>query len=142
MKLDDKDLAILKLMKENARLSVRDIGKKTDIRPSTVHQRITNLRKSGVIERFTVKLNNKLIEENFIVIMLIKMKPDSTLSNKVISSNHVKEIFGITGEYDMMLKLKFKDIEEFNDFIIDFRKSQSVVNTLTTVVTANVKEEI
>ena len=142
MKLDHKDLAIISLMKDDARLSIRNIAKKTGIRPSTVHQRITNLKKSGVIEKFTLKLNNKLLGENFIVIMLIKMNPASKLSNKIISSDHVKEIFGITGEYDMVLKLKFKDIDEFNDFIIDFRKSQEVVTTLTTVVTVNIKEEI
>jgi len=142
MKLDDKDLAIISLMKDNSRLSIRDIAKKTGIRPSTVHQRITNLRKEGIIEKFTIKLNNKAIGENFIIFMLIKMKPASKLSNKITSNNHVKEIFGITGEHDMLLKLKFKDIEEFNDFVIDFRKDQDVVTTLTTVVTANVKEEI
>ena len=142
MKLDDKDLAIISLMKDNSRLSIRDIAKKTGIRPSTVHQRITNLKKGGAIEKFTLKLNNKIMNENFIVFMLIKMKPTAKLSSKITSDKHVKEIFGMTGEYDMLLKLKFKDIDEFNDFVIDFRKNQEVVTTLTTVVTANIKEEL
>jgi len=142
MKLDDKDFAIISLMKDNSRLSIRDIAKKTGIRPSTVHQRITNLKKGGVIEKFTLKLNNKIMGENFIVFMLIKMKPTSKLSSKITSDKHVKEIFGMTGEYDMLLKLKFKDIDEFNDFVIDFRKNQEVLTTLTTVVTANIKEEL
>ncbi|HLC96089.1 MAG TPA: Lrp/AsnC family transcriptional regulator [Candidatus Nanoarchaeia archaeon] len=142
MQLDNKDLTIISLLKDNARLSVRDVAKKAGIRPSTVHQRITQLKKKGIIEKYTLKLNNKEVGENFIVFLLIKTKPSSQLDRKIIDNQHVKEIFGITGEYDLLLKLKFKDIEEFNDFILRFRKEQSVVTTLTTVVTATVKEEL
>ena len=142
MELDAKDLAIISNLKENARLSVRDIAKKTGIRPSTVHQRITQLKKNNIIEKFTLKLNNKAIAENFIVFLLIKTKPAAVLDSKIINNIHVKEVFGITGEYDLLLKLKFRDIDEFNEFIIKFRKEQSVITTLTTVVTATVKEEM
>ncbi|MBW2984178.1 Lrp/AsnC family transcriptional regulator [Candidatus Woesearchaeota archaeon] len=142
MSLDKKDLAIINILKTDARLSIRDIAKKTNIRPSTVHQRITKLRKDGVIEKFTVKLNNSAVGENFIVFMMIKTKPDVILDNKVISNKHVKEVFGTTGEYDLLLKLKFRDVQEFNDFIIKFRKEQQVVTTLTMVATANIKEEL
>ena len=41
-----------------------------------------------------------------------------------------------------MLKLKFSDVAEFNDFIIKFRKEQAIVTTLTMVATANIKEEL
>ncbi|MBW2980928.1 Lrp/AsnC family transcriptional regulator [Candidatus Woesearchaeota archaeon] len=142
MVLDKKDLAIIDILKTDARLSIRDIAKKTSIRPSTVHQRITKLKKDGVIEKFTVKLNNSAVGENFIVLMLIKTKPSTLLDGKIIHNKHVKEIFGVTGEYDLLLKLKFKDVEEFNDFVIKFRKEQQVETTLTMVATANIKEEL
>jgi len=140
MVLDKKDIAIITLLKENSRLSVRDIAKKTGIRPSTVHQRMTVLKKNGVIEKYTVKLNNKEVGENFIVFLWIKIKPSAKLDDKWVNNIHVKEVFGITGEYDMLLKLKFADIEEFNDFVIKFRKEASVVATLTSVSTATIKE--
>ena len=57
-------------------------------------------------------------------------------------NQHIKEAFGITGDYDLMLKLKFKDIDEFNDFIIKFRKDNQLTTTQTNVVTAVIKEEI
>ena len=67
MELDLKDHQIIGLLKADSRLSVRDIAKATGIRPSTVHERIKKLVKKGIIERFTLKLNNKAIGENFIV---------------------------------------------------------------------------
>ncbi|MBU0616073.1 MAG: Lrp/AsnC family transcriptional regulator [Nanoarchaeota archaeon] len=141
MKVDPKDQGILKLLKHDARLSIRDIAKKTGIRPSTVHQRIQKLRKDGVIEKFTIKLNNQAVEESFIVFVLIKTKPSAML-DKIVADDHVKEVFGVTGEYDVMLKMKFSDVNEFNDFIIKFRKEQSIITTLTMVATANIKEEL
>lgn len=141
-RLDKKDLRIISVLKENARLPIRDIAKKTGIRPSTVHQRIKGLKKQGVIEKFTLKLNNKAIGENFIVIMWIKTKPATILEDNIINNKHVREVFGITGEYDLMLKLKFKNVEEFNDYIIKFRKDRQIQSTLTMIVTANIKEEV
>ncbi|MBI2135354.1 Lrp/AsnC family transcriptional regulator [Candidatus Woesearchaeota archaeon] len=141
-KLDSKDLKIISALKDDSRLPIRGISKKTGIRPSTVHQRIARLRKENIIEKFTLKLNNKLVGENFIVFMLVKTKPAAILGNSIIGNSHVKEIFGVTGEYDLIIKLKFRDVEEFNDFVLRFRKEQKIETTLTMIATADVKEEI
>lgn len=143
MKLDDKDHQIIGLLKGNSRLSVRDIAKKTGIRPSTVHQRIKKLVQGGIIERFTLKLNNKAIGENFIVFMLVLGKPTEYVGETLLGNRNIKEVFGITGEYDMLFKLKFRDVEEFNNFVLNFRKlNRNVEKTLTMVVTTTLKEEI
>lgn len=143
MEIDEKDKKIVLLLKENSRYSIRSIAKKTGIRPSTIHQRLQKLLKNNIIEKFTLKLSNKAVGENFIVFMLIKGKTTQYMDEKILRNAHVKEGFGVTGEYDLLLKLKFKDVEEFNDFIIKFRKEQKGVEaTLTMVVTATIKEEI
>jgi DNA-binding Lrp family transcriptional regulator len=138
--IEDKDWKILEVLRENSRLPIRDIAKKTSLRPSTVHDRISKLKEEKVIEKFTVKLNNKAVNENFIVFMFIATSKD--LESTFFFNNHIKEVFGVTGEYDLILKLKFGDIEEFNKFIIDLRKNKSIVKTTTMVATINIKEEI
>ncbi|MCH8328857.1 MAG: Lrp/AsnC family transcriptional regulator [Nanoarchaeota archaeon] len=143
MTLDKKDNLIIGVLKENSRMPIRDIAKKTGIRPSTVHERIKKLVKGGVIEKFTLKLNNKAVGENFIVFMMVKGGTTEYINDKMINNEKVKEIFGITGEYDLLLKLKFMDVEEFNDFLIKFRRGQKGVRqTFTMVTTADIKEEI
>lgn len=139
-KLDTKDYKIINLLKQNSRLSVRDIAKKTQIRPSTVHQRIQKLISNKIIEKFTLKLSNKAIGEDFIVFMFISTSQD--LPDSFFKDKHIKEAFGITGEYDLLLKLKFKDISEFNDYIITLRKNKIITKTITHVVTVNIKEEL
>lgn len=140
MILDTKDHKIIAVLRDNSRISIRDLAKKTNLRPSTVHQRIKVLKQENIIEKYTLKLNNKAIGENFIVFILANTKKD--LDQTTLSNPHIKEVFGITGEYDIIMKLKFKDVEEFNDFIIKFRKELTIKETLTMVVTANIKEEV
>jgi len=143
MTLDKKDNLIIEALKENSRMPIRDIAKKTGIRPSTVHERIKKLVKREVIEKFTLKLNNKSVGENFIIFMLIKGGTTEYIHEKIKNKGCIKEIFGVTGEYDLLLKLKFKDVEEFNDFLIKFRKEQKGVRqTFTMVTTANIKEVV
>src|SRR3989338_1244835 len=142
MELDNKDLKIIEILKNNAREPIKDIAKKTAIRPSTVHQRIQRLIKNNIIEKFTIRLNNKAIGENFIAFMLIKGTTSDYITSKFLNTKTVKEVFGVTGEYDVLVKLKFKDVEEFNDFIITFRKEmKNIQSTLTMVATASIKEE-
>ena len=139
-KIDAKDMKIIAVLKKDSRQTVRNIAKQTGIRPSTVHQRITKLRKEGVIENFTVKLSNSAVGENFIVFMSVSTRTD--LLPSFFQNKHVKEVFGITGEYDLLLKLKFKDVDEFNTFVIGLRKNKAIEKTLTSVATITLKEEI
>ena len=140
MNLDAKDKKIIEALKKDSRSTVRDIAKQTGIRPSTVHQRIGKLKKDGVIEKFTVKLNNKAVGENFIVFMFVSTKTD--LAPSFFNNRSIKEVFGVTGEYDLLLKLKFRDVDEFNKFVISLRKNKAIAKTITSLATITLKEEI
>ncbi len=140
LRLDNKDHKIINVLKQNSRLPIRDIAKKAQLRPSTVHLRIQRLIKNNIIEKFTLKLNNQAVEQDFIVFMYVSTAED--LSSSFFNNSHVKEAFGVTGEYDLILKLKFKDISQFNDYIIALRKNKAITKTITNVVTTNLKEEL
>ncbi len=137
--LDTADHKIISALREDSRASIRDIAKQTKLRPSTIHLRIQKLIKNKIIERFTLQLNDKAIGENFIVFMFINTSKD--LSKAFFADPRLKEAFGVTGEYDLLLKYKFKDISEFNDYVINLRKNSDIIKTLTTVVTIKLKEE-
>jgi DNA-binding Lrp family transcriptional regulator len=140
--LDDKDNAILEVLGRDARISVRKLGKLTGIRPSTVHQRIKRMVKDGIIQGFGVKLDHEKMGENLTVFMLVGGSLDRYLDYRFLSSKHVLELHGITGEYDLLLKLRFKDMKQFNKFVIEFREkySKSITKTITMVQTASLKE--
>ena len=141
--LDKKDRKIISVLKGDARASIREISETTGIRPSTVHKRIQKLVDTGVIENFTISLNDEKVGEGFTVHMLISGSTERYLDKKFLKSDHLKGVYGITGEYDMLLKMKFESIGEFNDFLLKFREKhgQHLHRTLTMVQTISLKDE-
>ena len=74
--------------------------------------------------------------------MLVKGGTTEYIDNKILGNEHVKEVFGVTGEYDLLIKLKFENVEEFHEFVLNFRKGKKEIqSTLTMIATANLKEE-
>jgi DNA-binding Lrp family transcriptional regulator len=138
--LDNKDTQVIEILKKDSRRSVREISRQTGIRPSTVHQRIQRMVKDELIKNFTIKLNYKKLDQNFVAFVLINTKGE--LPASFFSNPQIKDVFGITGEFDLLLKLRFKDVNEFNDFLITLRKNTRITKTLTLVSTIEIKEEV
>ncbi|WP_297465174.1 Lrp/AsnC family transcriptional regulator [Thermococcus sp.] len=60
VQLDDLDRAILRILKEDARLTISEIAEKLNRPESTIHFRIKKLQEKGVIERYTIVLGKEL----------------------------------------------------------------------------------
>lgn len=61
MELDDKDWKILSYLSERGREKISDISNAIGIPRVTVYERMQNLVREGVIQRFTFIPNYKLI---------------------------------------------------------------------------------
>lgn len=98
--------------------------------------------KEGVIQKFTVKLDPEKFGQNLTVFMLVAGSLNKYLDDRFMKSKNILEIHGITGEYDLLIKLRFKDMKQFNKFIIEFREkySRSISKTITMVGTVQLKE--
>lgn len=59
MKLDLTDIRILELLKENSKISMREISKLIHLSPLSVAERIKRLEEEGIIEGYTVKINHQ-----------------------------------------------------------------------------------
>ncbi|RME55225.1 Lrp/AsnC family transcriptional regulator [Candidatus Woesearchaeota archaeon] len=139
-KISEQDWKIINVLKNDSRMSIRDIAKVTKLRPTTVHNRIKRLRQDGVIEKFTIKLDNKKSGQEFIAFLFVLTS--QKIDAKQFNNPHIKEVFGVTGEFDLLLKCKFKDITEFNDFLINFRDNNPVKKTMSLVSTCVIKEDV
>ncbi|WP_297520991.1 Lrp/AsnC family transcriptional regulator [Thermococcus sp.] len=60
VQLDDLDRAILRLLKDDARLTISEIAEKLKRPESTIHFRIKKLQERGVIDRYTIILGRDL----------------------------------------------------------------------------------
>jgi len=141
--LDDSDRRVLEQLRTNGRASLKEIAQKTGLRPSTVFNRIRRMSDAGVIERFTIRVNPQAVGEDFVVFVLVSGLPEKFADEWLLRNRHVAEAYGVTGEYDLLIKLRFADKGEFNDFIIEFREryKRSITRTVSMIETVTLKRD-
>ena len=72
--LDSVDYAILGCLKENARMSASEIGKKINLSVSAVIERIKKLEKNQIIQGYTVSLNQSKMGNSLVAIMEVSLE--------------------------------------------------------------------
>ncbi|KAA9039112.1 Lrp/AsnC family transcriptional regulator [Ginsengibacter hankyongi] len=122
--LDSKDLEILKLLQENARITIKEISGKIHLSTTPVHERIKRMEESGVIKQYATLVNHEKVKKGLMVICYVSLKQHSKNAGvKFIKTihelNEVVECFSISGEFDFMLKVICKDMNEYYDFHVN-----------------------
>ena len=123
-KLDTTDLAILRMLQTDARLTIKEMASELNLSTTPVFERIKRLDKQGVIERYVAVLNQRLLGKKLIAFVDISMKDHSKKAIEefvkvVIDYPEVLECHHVTGESDFHLKVVIEDIEMYNRFVLD-----------------------
>src|SRR5215210_3272832 len=75
--LDDKDISILRLLQENARITVKEISEKIHLSTTPVHERIKRMEASGVIRQYATLLDHTKVKKGLMVICYVSLKQHS-----------------------------------------------------------------
>ena len=78
--LDAKDLAILRLLQQNARMSVKEISESIQLSSTPVHERIKRLEASGVIKQYATLIDGAKIKKGLMVICYVSLNQHSKKS--------------------------------------------------------------
>ena len=121
---DKKDLAILKLLQQNARLTVKEISEKVHLSTTPVHERIKRMEESGIIKEYVTILDNSKVKKGLTVICYVSLKQHGKNAGvkfiKTINDlNEVIECFSISGEFDFVLKVVCEDMNAYYDFHVN-----------------------
>jgi Lrp/AsnC family leucine-responsive transcriptional regulator len=145
--LDDKDLAILRELEKDSRRSTKAIADDLDIPRATVHERIKRMVEKDLIKGFTVILDHSLLGEPVTAFILVSFLPSATVSQRDVAQRiagleGVHEVHLISGEYDILVKVRGPSMEAIGSLVIDsIRNIEGVGRTLTCASFASVKEE-
>jgi DNA-binding Lrp family transcriptional regulator len=140
--VDELDLSILRLLRENARLSYRSIGKTLNMSTGTISQRIRKLVGSGVIKKFTTIIDAASVGKNCTLLVMIRSMPGAKLDSMVKKIEAIDEsccIHTITGDYNLHLMLRLVDHDAAADFQEDLRNLEGVQALTSFVVLRSYK---
>ncbi|MEP7278771.1 MAG: Lrp/AsnC family transcriptional regulator [Bacteroidota bacterium] len=122
--LDEKDRRILKLLQENAKMTVREIAAQVHLSTTPVHERIKRMEDSGVILQYVALVDSAKVKKGLMVICYISLKEHSKRSGtkfirNIHEMNEVIECYNISGEFDFMLKVVAESMDAYYDFHVN-----------------------
>lgn len=150
-KLDEKDLAILNFIQKDCKLTAREIARKIGSPITTVFAKTKRMEELGIIEEYRAILNSRKLDNSATAFVLASVSYGAKNDDKQISQRdiareiakfpEVQEVHIITGDWDLLIKLKGKDVDTIGKIVIDkLRIVKGVEKTLTCMVFETSKE--
>lgn len=143
--LDDVDRIILRSLRDNARISLQEISRRSGVSDATIQFRLRRMKSAGVIERFTIAASPAATGYAVTAIILVQTdgdRHDQTLA-ELVKVPEITEVYGILGEYDLFLKVWCRSLEEFKVIINDSIRSLPGIEDLhEIIVMERAKEEM
>ena len=144
MSVDKFDLAILKVLQEDARASLQTISERVGLSSTPCWARIKRMESEGVIQGYTVRVDPPSIglAETVIVQVTLESHTDETLydfGRTLEQIPEVMEAYLVSGDYDYYIRIAVKDTRDYERLLrerlyripgIRHSKSSFVLRTL------------
>lgn len=145
--MDRIDRKLLNLMQRDASRTNVDMADEVGLSPSTCLRRIRRLHTSGVIDRIVAILKPAKAGRVIKALVTVELKLHGEqhmrrFLSDATSEEAVSSAYAVTGETDVVLMLRLRDMEEF-DALCDrlFRDQNNVARFFTMIVIRTAKEE-
>lgn len=149
-RLNEKDLDILDLLQKNCGITAKEIAQTIDSPVTTVFAKMKRMRELGIIKNYKAVLDAQKLNRGTTAFILAsfsyRLKEEASLSQRKIAKEiaifqEVQEVHIITGDWDILIKVKEKDVESIGKFVIDkLRFVKGIEKTLTCMVFETEKE--
>ncbi len=142
--LDEIDLAIIRELQKDARLSVREISARVHRSPTAVFERLKRLEHDGAITGYCVTLNRAVIGRGFTVFCNVKLRQlnaaiHNDFARAIEGMPEVSECYNVSGGFDYLLKVEVPDMPAYRTFVTE---RLGVLEILDSVQSVFVMEEV
>jgi Lrp/AsnC family leucine-responsive transcriptional regulator len=151
VKLDEKDIAILALIQENSKLTARQVAQRINAPITTVFAKTKRMEELGVIREYRAILTPEKLDAGTAAFVLASVSyrakanevpvSQRTVAEEISKFPEVQEVYIITGDWDLLVKLRAKSVDAVGKFVVDkLRLISGLEKTLTCMVFETVKE--
>ena len=122
IKLDQQDIAILKLLQSDASLSSAAIAERLNMSQSPCWRRINRLQQEGLIRQQVALLNRRGLGMDVVVFATINLTSTGrqnllAFEQEIVQHPEVMECYTMTGIWDYLLKIVTRDIRHYEEFV-------------------------
>lgn len=135
--LDELDRDILSYLERDARTGAAELARTLGQPRTTVAERIKRLEDRGVIKGYTTRIDHAALGKGVVAFVMASFTPASGTSQREVAKRiarleGVEEVYVITGEWDIVAKVRGASIEEIGDVVLErMRTTPGVARTLT-----------
>jgi len=148
MSLDSGDVKILRIVQENCRLTARQISDKTGLPVTTVFAKIKRAERLGLVKGYNAVLDASKLGASTTAFIFASFayKDEEKASQRIVAKEiggfpEVQEVHIISGEWDILIKVKVRDVDSVGKFVVDkLRLVRGIEKTLTCLVFESEKE--
>ena len=143
--LDPKDKKLLILLQNNAKKTTKQLANELDLSVTAVFERIKKLEKQQSIAKYVALINNEKIQKSFIVLCHVKLVQHKKeyifqFEKEITQFPEVLECFHVAGDYDYILKICVRDIQEYREFMVSkLTNLQHIASTQSAFMIKEVK---
>ncbi|OGI15283.1 hypothetical protein A3K63_05085 [Candidatus Micrarchaeota archaeon RBG_16_49_10] len=122
VKLDEKDLRILKDLERDGKKSLKDVSDSMKLSMTSVFERIKKLEKGKVIRGYKAVLDREKLDKGSTALLLAKVSMQEDLrevAKRVSAASGVSEVFIVNGKWSLVAKLRGKDAGEIAGIVLD-----------------------
>jgi len=132
--LDNVDLEIIKILKENSRISFAKLAEALGLSESAIRKRVNKLRRSGIIKKFTIEYELANEVRAVILVKTTPPKPVPEVSSNIIKIDGVEAVYEVTGDNDILVMIRVNSINDVNRCIDQIRSIKGVASTNTMII--------
>ena len=144
--LDERDLAILRILQQNARATVKEIADQINLSTTPVHERIKRLESQGVIKQYATLLQPAKVQKGLMVVCYVSLKQHNKSAGakfikSILEMPEVIECYNISGEFDFMLKVVAEHMDDYYHFHVNKLSQAENIGHLQSVFVMGVIKE-
>jgi len=120
--MDETDVKILKLLQENARYSMTELGKQVGLTQPAVTGRVRKLEEQGTISSYRTVLSPAKLGKSTIAFVLVQTNHCQGFTEHCKTNSDVVELHRISGEFNYMAKVMTQSMETLDSFTASCNK--------------------
>lgn len=145
-KLDRIDKAILRELRKDGRLTVRELAARVNLSATPCHARMRRLIDDGLITGFRATVDHTRLGEGHVAFVQVKLS--DTREDALVAFNEaartiaaIEQVHMIAGSFDYLVKVRTSDIAAYRKLLgEEISRLPHVASTSTFVVMEAVKE--
>jgi Lrp/AsnC family leucine-responsive transcriptional regulator len=134
--MEDVDAAICRLLVEEGRMSFTELGKRTGLSTSAVHQRVKRLEQRGAIRGYVANIEPAefgLTLTAFVSIRPIDASQPDDAPERLAHIREIEACYSVAGDESYILHVRVPEPKALEDLLASIRKAANV-STRTTIV--------